>query len=402
MRTWLERAGFDARFTSLLLALAIIWGALAFATGGIFVTPRNLYNLSIQTCVTAIMACGMVYVIAARQIDLSVGSQMAFTGMLIAIAQTDWLGADSSWGWLGSIAIGIAAGMALGAFQGWWTAYRAVPAFVVTLAGYLMFRGAAFMVADGQTLAPLATPYQRLGGGVNGSIGPLWSWLLGFAACAWVVAQALQARRSRARFNATMPPAWATGVKVAVSCAAVLGFVAVMNAYPDPASTADGGAAVGKGIGLPVLILVFVAIALTILAQRTRFGRYVFAYGGNPEAALLSGLPTKRILLYVFVLMGALAAISAVITTSRLNAGTHSIGQMAELYVIAAAVIGGTSLAGGVGTIPGAIVGAVIIQSLDNGMVLMDVSSAKRQIFIGAILIAAVWFDGIYSKRQSQ
>jgi D-xylose transport system permease protein len=145
-----------------------------------------------------------------------------------------------------------------------------------------------------------------------------------------------------------------------------------------------------------------VAAVLNVVARQTRFGRYVFAYGGNPEAALLSGLPTKRVLLMLFALMGALAAIAAVITTARLNSGTHSIGQMAELYVIAAAVIGGTSLAGGAGSIAGAIAGALLIQSLDNGMVLMDVSSPKRQIAIGLILIAAVWFDVAYNRRQGR
>jgi D-xylose transport system permease protein len=398
----LREAGFDPRFTSLVVALALIWAALAIATDGLFLTPRNLYNLSIQTCVTAIMACGMVYLIVARQIDLSVGSQMAFTGMLIAFVQTEWLGAETPGAWIVSIAIGIAAGMALGAFQGWWTAYRGLPAFVVTLAGYLMFRGAAFLVADGQTLAPLSTTYQRIGGGIQGSIGPLWSWLIGFAACAWVAAQAVYARRSRARYNAAMAPLWADALKVLVTCTALLAFIAVVCAYPDPASASEGVAAEGKGIGVPVLILVAIAIALTVTAKRTRFGRHVFAYGGNPEAAFLSGLPTKRVLLKLFMLMGALSAVAAVITTSRLNSGTHSIGQMAELYVIAATIIGGTSFAGGMGTIPGAIVGALLIQSLDNGMVLMDVSSAKRQIFIGLILIAAVWLDNVYTRRRAQ
>lgn len=399
MRAGLERAGFDPRFTSLVLALAAIWIALAVATDGIFLTPRNLYNLSIQTCVTALMACGMVYLIVARQVDLSVGSQMAFTGMLIAFVQVQWLGAETPGAWVISIATGIVAGMLLGAFQGWWTAYRGLPAFVVTLAGYLMFRGAAFLVADGQTLAPLSEAYQRIGGGIHGSIGPAWSWVLGALACAAVIAQAVQARRSRSRYNAAMTPVWADVVKAGVACAAVIGFVAVMNAYPDP--TAEGEA-VGKGIGVPVLILAAVAIVLTVVATRTAFGRHVFAYGGNPEAAFLSGLPTRRIVLKLFMLMGALSAIAAVITTSRLNSGTHSIGQMAELYVIAAAIIGGTSFAGGVGTIPGAIVGALLIQSLDNGMVLMDVSSAKRQIFIGLILIAAVWLDNVYTRRNAR
>jgi D-xylose transport system permease protein len=402
MRSWFEKAGFDPRFSSLVIALAGIWVLLAIATDGIFLSPRNLYNLSIQTCVTAIMACGMVFIIVARQIDLSVGSAMAATGMVIAWTQVTWLGAETPGSWLLSIGAGLLAGVAIGLFQGWWTAYREVPAFVVTLAGYLMWRGAAFMVADGQTLAPLATTYQRLGGGVHGSIGTLWSWVAGGIACALVIFAALNARRSRARYGAAMAPAWADAVKVVVTCAAILGFVAVVCAYPDPSAGVEGAVPPGKGIAVPVLILIAVAAVLTVIAQRTRFGRYVFAYGGNPEAALLSGLPTRRVLLMLFVLMGVLAAIASVITTSRLNSGTHSIGQMAELYVIAATVIGGTSLAGGTGTIPGAIVGAILIQSLDNGMVLMDVSSPKRQISIGLILIAAVWFDVVYNRRQGK
>lgn len=392
----LREAGFDPRFTSLVVALALIWAALAYATDGVFLSPRNLYNLSIQTCVTAIMACGMVYLIVARQIDLSVGSQMAFTGMLIAFVQVTWLGAETPGAWIVSIAAGIAAGMLLGAFQGWWTAYRGLPAFVVTLAGYLMFRGAAFLVADGQTLAPLSSAYSRIGGGIHGSIGPEWSWLAALLGCAWLIAQGIYARRSRARYNAAMAPAWADSLKALVPCAALLGFVAVMNAYPDP-STSEG-----KGIGVPVLILLVVAVALTVMSKRTRFGRHVFAYGGNPEAAFLAGLPTRRVVLMLFVLMGALSAIAAVITTARLDSGTHSIGQTAELYVIAAAIIGGTSFAGGIGTIPGAIVGALLIQSLDNGMVLMDVASAKRQIAIGLVLIAAVWLDIAYSRGRSR
>ncbi len=398
----LDKAGLDARFVSLLLALAAIWAVLAVATGGIFISPRNLYNLSIQTCVTAIMACGMVYVVVARQIDLSVGSQMAFTGMLVAFVQTEWLGAETDYVWAVAIGAGVLAGLALGLFQGWWVAYRGVPAFVVTLAGYLMFRGAAFLVADGQTLAPLSTTFARLGGGVQGAIGPGWSRLLGLGVCALVLAQVLYARRSRARYQAAQPPLWADGLKVAVAWAMVLGFVEVMCAYPDPTASAEGGAPAGKGIAVPVLILGAVAVALQWVAQRTRLGRYVFAYGGNPEAAVLSGLPTQRVLVTLFMLMGALAALAAVITTARLNSGTHSIGQMAELYVIAATVIGGTSLAGGTGSIPGAIVGALLIQSLDNGMVLLDVSSAKRQIAIGLILIAAVWFDQVYNRRRGR
>jgi len=394
-----QKTGFDPRFTSMVLVLLAVWAGLSALTGGVFLTPRNLYNLSIQTCVTGVMACGMVYLIVARQIDLSVGSLLAFTGMLIAYTQVQVFPPEAGWGWPLSLAIGIAAGVAVGAFQGWWVAYRQVPAFVVTLAGYLMYRGAAFLVADGQTIAPLHPSYQLLGGGMSGSIGATASWLLAAAACAAVVWQRWQARRTRARYEAAQLPLWADGLRVVLQCAAIVGFVAVMNSYTGLDAAQQR---VAKGIAVPVLILIGVVAALTFVSQRTRFGRYVFAFGGNPEAALLSGIPTLRVQLYLFMLMGALAALAGMITTARLNSGANSIGQMAELYVIAAAVIGGTSLSGGVGSIPGCIVGALLIQSLDNGMVLLDVTSAKRQILIGLVLIAAVWFDVVYNRKAAR
>jgi D-xylose transport system permease protein len=172
--------------------------------------------------------------------------------------------------------------------------------------------------------------------------------------------------------------------------------------YPDRTRQGADGEPSGMGIGIPVVILILVVVVLSFLAHRTRFGRYVFAYGGNPESAVLAGINTRFVLVKIFVMMGILSTIAAVITTARLNAGANSIGQLAELYAISAAVIGGTSLAGGVGSVPGAVVGALIIQSLDNGMVLLDVSSAKRQILIGLVLIAAVWFDVVYTRRQAR
>lgn len=397
MQHLLRKTGFDPRFSSMVLVLLVVWAVLALLTDGTFVSPRNLYNLSIQTCVTAIMACGMVFLIVARQIDLSVGSLLAFTGMLIAYSQVQWFGTDGDWGWPASIAVGVAAGVAVGAFQGWWVACRGVPAFVVTLAGYLMYRGAAFLVADGQTIAPLHPHYQVLGGGLSGSIGVTWSTVLGAIACGAVVLHRWHVRRTRARYRAEGPPLWADVLRVVLQCAAIAGFVAVMNSYVGFDAQQNR---VGKGIAVPVLILIAVVFVMSFVAERTRFGRYVFAMGGNPEAALLSGIPTVRVMLYLFMLMGALAALAAMITTARLNSGANSMGQMAELYVIAAAVIGGTSLAGGVGSIAGSVVGALLIQSLDNGMVLLDVSSAKRQILIGLVLIAAVWFDVVYHRRS--
>src|SRR5262245_18484131 len=167
--------GLDPRMVSMLIALIAVWIVFEVATEGIFLTPRNLYNLSIQTSVIAVVSCGMVFVIVARQIDLSVGSLLAFTGVLTAYAQVYWFEGVTA-GWILSILVGLGARIAVGLFQGFWIAYRGIPALVVTLAGFLMYRGAAFEVAQGQTIAPLDQTYQRLGGGGAGSIGVAASW----------------------------------------------------------------------------------------------------------------------------------------------------------------------------------------------------------------------------------
>jgi D-xylose transport system permease protein len=333
------------------------------------------------------MAMGMVLVIVSRHIDLSVGSVLGFTGMVVAALQV-----EAGWAWPLGAGLGLGLGAAIGAWQGYWIAYRGVPAFVVTLAGLLVFRGAAWLVTDGRTVAPLDPAFQRLGGGLEGSIGTAWSWTLGALAVAAVGAWLWRARSGRRAYGVPMRPRWAELLSFTLWCAGIAGFVAVMNAYPQPRSE------IGRGIPVPVLILIGVAIGMSLLARRTRFGRYVFALGGSPVAAALAGIEVRRVTLKVFALMGLLCGVSAILTTARLGAGANSMGTLAELNVIAAAVIGGTSLAGGAGTIVGAIRGAVVMQSLENGMVLLGVSSAARQVAIGLTLIAAVWLDSVYRR----
>ncbi|MCW5662688.1 MAG: ABC transporter permease [Piscinibacter sp.] len=396
----LARLRLDPRLSSMVAALIVISIVLNLMTGGLFLSPENLYNLSIQTCVIAVMACGMVYVIVARQIDLSVGSLLAFSGMAAAWVQTRGFPPGSTAGWIASIVVALLLGALVGTLQGALVAKMRIPAFIVTLAGYLMFRGAAFLVSDGQTLAPLHPTYQALGGGVNGAIGVVPSIGLGLLAAAWVAWHAWTGRRDQQRYGIEPAPVWVDALKVALMCGAIAGFVWVMCLAPDFTNVDAEGNPRGRGIGVPVLILIVIVVFMTFVAQRTRYGRYVFAYGGNPEAALLSGLPTTWLVWSLFILTGVLAAIAAVITTARLGSGANSIGQLAELYVISAAVIGGTSFAGGTGSVPGAVLGALLIQTLDNGMVLLDVSSPMRQIFIGIVLIVSVWFDVVYQKRS--
>jgi D-xylose transport system permease protein len=389
------RLGIDPRTLGLAAALAAIWIGLHLASGGLFLTPRNLYNLAVQSSVIGVLASGMVLVITARHIDLSVGSLLGLTGMCIAFAQNRGLAGSEAWGWPAAVAAGLVVGTLLGAAQGWWVAYRRVPAFVVTLGGLLVFRGAAYLVADGKTVTPLAPGFETLGGGLDGSIGAPASWALGAAVVIALGVGTARGRTRQRRHGFTPRPLAAELLRAAGAAGAILGFVAVMNAYTRP------GSDVGRGIPVPVLIWIATGLLAALAFRATRFGRHVQALGGNPTAAIRAGIDTRRLTLAVFACMGGLAAIAGTITTARLGAGTNSMGTLAELSVIAAAVIGGTSLAGGRGSIAGAALGAVLMQSLENGMVLLGVSSAVRQIAIGLVLIGAVWIDQL-SRRERE
>jgi D-xylose transport system permease protein len=390
----LRQVELDKRMLAMIIALLVIWVTLNIMTDGIFFTARNMYNLAVQSSVVGIMATGMVLVIVSRHIDLSVGSLLGFTGMVIAYLQVHVFPLGAAWNWPLTILCGLALGALVGLWQGWWISYRGVPSFVTTLAGLLMFRGAAYLVTDGRTVAPMDKTYQILGGGIDGSIGATWSWILAGAAIAWMLTNTIMVRRSCRKYGFDVKPLWVQLLFLTIGTALVCGFVLVMNAYYKPRTE------IPRGIPVPVLIMICVVVGMSLLAKITRFGRYVFAIGGNPEAAELSGIAVKKITTFVFMVMGILCGVAAVITTARLNAGANSMGMLAELNVIAAAVIGGTSLAGGQGTIYGAILGAVIMQSLDNGMVLLGMSSAMRQLVIGAVLIIAVWFDVVYNKNR--
>ena len=390
----LRQADIDNRMLAMIIALLVIWVTLNIMTDGIFFTARNMYNLAVQSSVVGIMATGMVLVIVSRNIDLSVGSLLGFTGMVIAYLQVHVFPLGAVWNWPLTILCGLALGGLVGLWQGWWISYRGIPSFVTTLAGLLMFRGAAYLVTDGRTVAPMDKTYQILGGGIDGSIGATWSWILAGVAIAWMLTNTLMVRRSCLKYGFKVKPLWVQLLFLSIGMALVCGFVLVMNAYYKPRTE------IPRGIPVPVLIMICVVVGMSLLAKITRFGRYVFAIGGNLEAAELSGIAVKKITTLVFMVMGILCAVAAVITTARLNAGANSMGMLAELNVIAAAVIGGTSLAGGQGTITGAILGAVIMQSLDNGMVLLGISSAMRQLVIGAVLILAVWFDVVYNKNR--
>ena len=271
---------------------------------------------------------------------------------------------------------------------------EAFPPLSSLWAGLLFFRNAAFYINSGITIAPLNKTFQLLGGGLDGTIGAFWSWVVCAAAILAVVVFVWRGARRRAMHGmATRSPAMHV-LLIAIWSLCIIGFTAVMNAYQQPRSN------IAMGIPIPVLILIGVTVAMSALASKHRFGRHVFAMGGSPENAELAGIDTRRLTVLVFALMGLLCGLASIVITARLNAGASVTGTMTELNVIAAAVIGGTSLAGGVGTVYGAIVGALIMQSLESGMILMGVATPLQRMVLALVLIAAVWVDMAYRRAR--
>jgi len=420
VRSLLQSIEVDTRLVGMIAALAIIWIGFNVLSGGLFLTPRNLWNLSVQSATVAIMATGMMLIIVSRNIDLSVGSILGLTGYTMAMLQAIWipttfgLGFGQPYTWIVALIVGLVLGAAIGGFQGFIIAYGGVPSFIVTLGGLLVWRGLVFEINDGQTISPLDSTFSLLGGGPSGSIGEMASWALGILACVVIVLTLVRSRRQRRKYDFQMRPMWAEFALGLFGCLAVLAAIVVVNSYPWPEQLArqfaeaqgipwpEGGLKIPTGIANPVLIAIGVAMLMTVLATRRRFGRSVFAIGGNPEAAELGGINTRRTIMLTFVLMGILSAVSAAVQSARLNGAVTSLGTQIELDVIAAAVIGGTSFSGGIGTIPGAVLGAVVMQSLRSGMLLLRVDSPIQDIVVGTVLVAAVGLDTIVRRRSAR
>ena len=399
----------DTRLLGMLAAIGVIWVGFHLMSDGSFITSRNLWNLSVQSTSIAIMATGMVLIIVTRNIDLSVGSLLGLLGYTMALVQTQGMisvfgfditidGLKGQWfTWIVAIAVGLALGAVVGLIQGSLIAYVGVPAFIVTLGGYLAWRGLIFRTGgqQGQTLAPLNNTFRYLGGAPERSLGDWKSWLLALLMCGAIVLSLMLARRRRQRHELNVRPLAADVVLAVLGCVLVLVFVwGIAIRYSSPV-TGDP-----VGVAYPVLILIGVTALMTYLARRRRFGRYVYAYGGNPEAAELGGINTRRTVMLTFVLMGMLCAVSGAIQTARLNSATTNLGVQNELDVIAAAVIGGTSFSGGIGTIPGAVLGAVVMQSLRSGMSLLNIDSPTQDIVVGIVLVTAVAIDSLLRQRR--
>ena len=405
----------DTRLLGMIGAFVVLCLGFNIVTGGLFLTSRNVFNLTIQTVSVGIMATGMVFIIVSRHIDLSVGSLLATCSAMMAMTQTvvmpDWLGMGLNNPATMPIAIivGLLTGIAVGAFHGWIVGYLGVPAFIVTLGGLLIWRNVGWYLTNGQTIGPLDENFQ-LFGGTNGTLGETASWIVGGVVVAFAIFAIVQSRRSKVSHDFPVKPLWAEALLAILIAVVVLGFIATLNAYDIPerrlarmfearGEVMPDGFTAGYGLPISVLLLIAVAIIMTVIAKRTRLGRYIFANGGNPDAAQLSGIDTKLLTVKVFAIMGALCAISAIVASSRQTFHSNDIGTLDELRVIAAAVIGGTALAGGIGTIHGAILGALIMQSLQSGMAMVGVDAPFQNIVVGGVLVLAVLIDTIYRKR---
>ncbi len=417
---FLRATEIDPRLLGMVGALLLIWagfhlyGELVLGDGA-FLTPRNLWNLSVQTASIGIMATGMVLIIITRNIDLSVGSIVGVVGMYAGLLQVEWLPPSMGLGnpaiWIIAVVFAIALGALIGMLQGAMIAYLTIPSFIVTLGGLMVWRGAAFLASSGRTISPVDSNFALLGGGPYGAIGATGSWIVCALACAGVIWLAVSGRAARKLHGFALRPMWAEYFVTGLGCGLIVIATLVVNAYGWPkgilkdyygtlGQEVPEGAFIAHGFAYPVLILAVVTLLMTVLMTRTRFGRYVFAIGGNPEAAALSGINTRAMTVKIFTLMGALAGLAAVIASARLNSATNALGDLDELMVIAAAVVGGTSLAGGVGTIYGAIIGALVLVSLQTGMVLIGFGDGSyRKIVIGVALVLAVFLDIQYRKR---
>ncbi len=418
---FLRATEIDARLLGMVGALVLIWvgfhlyGQLVNGYGA-FLTPRNLWNLSVQTASVAVMATGMVLVIVTRHIDLSVGSILGFCAMSMAIIQVwilpDLIGIGHPMIWIIAAVCGLLIGCVIGALHGYLIAYLGIPAFIVTLGGLFVWRGASYLLARGETISPVDATFSLLGGGPYGAVGSTVSWIVGLVACLAVLMMLWQGRRQRRRFEFPLRPMWAETFLAAIGCGSILGFVLLVNAYPWPKGIVKQYAAannidtpvneifISHGFAIPVLMLMAVGVMMTVLTTRTRFGRYIYAIGGNPMAAELAGINTRWVTVKIFALMGTLCGLAAVIASARLGSATNSLGTLDELYVIAAVVIGGASFSGGIGTIYGAIIGALVLQSLQTGMILIGFDAAIQQLVVGAVLVTAVWVDILYRKRN--
>ncbi len=376
----------NLRQSGIYIAFVAIIGLFAILTDGVLLSPGNITNIVLQYSYILVLAIGMVIVIVGGHIDLSVGSVVALTGAVSAVVVIQQ---DHPW-WMGVIAA-IAVGLAVGVWQGFWVAYVGIPAFIVTLAGMLLFRGLTLQVLDNISLSPFPSEYQNIAGGfLNGLFGgqgydAFTLFIAAFAVVGYAVSQ-FRTRLARVRYQQPVE-SFPLFVARIVAVGAVIMYFAWQLAH-------------ARGLPIVLITLAVLILGYTLLTKRTVFGRQVYAIGGNLSAAQLSGVKVKKINFWIFVNMGFLSALAGIIYSSRSNGAQPAAGNMFELDAIAAVFIGGAAVTGGVGTVVGAMVGGLIMAVMSNGMQLMGIDQSIQSVVKGLVLLLAVAFD-IYNKRRA-
>ena len=381
--------GSSGRQVGILGALVVIIIFFQIATGGLTLDPTNLINLVNQNAYVLILAIGMVMVIIAGHIDLSVGSIAAFVGIIVATSMASW-----HFPWPVAILLGLVLGAIIGAWQGWWVAFVGVPAFIVTLAGMLIFRGANQFFGN-STSVTVPDAYTFIGGGFIPDFGPQFGYsngtlLLGLIIAIVIIVQEWRARRTQTVMGSEKAPLWVSLVKVVLLDAVVV--------Y---ATLLFAGGRVGTSFPFSGIILGVLVLIYAFITRNTTFGRHIYAVGGNWHAAELSGVKIKRINFLVMMNMSILASVAGMIGVARAGASGPGDGVGWELDAIAAVFIGGAAVAGGIGTIVGSIVGGLVIAVLNNGLQLLGVGIDRVQIIKGLVLLIAVGID-VYSKKQGR
>lgn len=383
---WLSTVLADLGKNGIFIALIAVVALFTVLTNGILLRPQNISNLIVQNGYILVLAIGMVMVIIAGHIDLSVGSVAAFVGAVSGV-----LAVKMGLPWWLSIILSLLIGAAVGAWQGFWVAYVGIPAFIVTLAGMLIFRGLALVVLGNANIGSFPTEYRAIGNGfisaVFGDTDPdLFTLVIGAVAIVALVVQQVRTRAGRAKYDQEVDPLIWFVVKLALISLVIGWFAWALASY--------------KGIPVTLIILAVLVLVYGIVMNRTVFGRHIYAIGGNRHAAELSGIKTRRVDFWLFVNMGVLAALAGLIFTARLNLAGPKAGDGFELEAISAAFIGGAAVQGGVGTIGGAIIGGLIIGVLNNGMSIMGIGIEWQQAVKGLVLLLAVAFD-VYNKRRA-
>ncbi|MFF7978705.1 multiple monosaccharide ABC transporter permease [Streptomyces sp. NPDC007901] len=376
----------NMRQYGMLIALGLIVALFAVWTNGDLLLPRNVSNLVLQNSYILILAIGMMMVIIAGHIDLSVGSLTAFVGAFAAV-----LTVNHGIAWPVALVMCLVMGAVAGAAQGVLIAYFGIPSFIVTLAGMLLFRGLTEILLQGQTIGPFPNGLQNLGNGFLPEVGPHTNYhnitlLLGIVLIAAVVWQEFRDRRRQQEFALDVPPTRLFLLKLTALVAAILVLTMLLASY--------------KGAPIVLIVLGALVVGYGYVMRNAVFGRHIYAIGGNLPAAKLSGVKDKKVTFYVFLNMGVLAALAGLVVAARLNAASPKAGDGFELEAIASSFIGGASMSGGVGTILGAIIGGLVLGVLNNGMNLLSVGTDWQQVIKGLALLAAVGFD-VWNKRKS-